>query len=169
MIERYVLGVTGIIGSGKSYYCKKLVEIGNARTIITTHIDFDAIRRVEKNPYDKFRELVQNANGLVLAEWALLVEENLLSTVNYNVLLLRISEDKQMKRLIGGDLPVVELERRIRSQLCTDCKEMAIRNIQKASGQGHFYSFDTSHNPDDAQYTRLFDSIIHTSQLGVRS
>ena len=64
---RYLLGVTGSIGCGKTYACKILVHNGRKNGLNVTHIDFDDIRRTEIEPYDVVKTQLSESNGLVLA------------------------------------------------------------------------------------------------------
>jgi dephospho-CoA kinase len=153
-MNKYILGVTGSMGCGKSYACNKLVEIGRSQGIEITHIDFDTIRRTEPCPYQATDILLKKSKGLVLLEWALLVEDNLLANVN-NVLLVTSDYATQLKRVLGGNLPDAEVIRRIQAQLSNQEKEKKIRQ--------HFekiYVFDTTNNPGNEQYARLLEQIL---------
>ena len=159
-MEKYVLGVTGSMGCGKSYACKKLVEIGKSRGIEASHIDFDLVRRTNGRPYTFLDDKVYESKGLVLVEWALLVEDEILDMVDRNVLLVTASRDSQIRRLTGGDLPMEEVIRRIDSQLTNEQKKAYILEYQSQKDQGEFYSFDTTHNPQDNEYVDLFNKIV---------
>jgi len=160
MIDRYILGVTGSMGCGKSYACNKLVEIGQNKGITVMHIDFDKIRRAEKQPYQALTDILKQSQGLILMEWALLVEDRLLSQVDNNVLLVTSDYKTQLNRLIYGDLPDTEVIRRINSQLSNQEKEKQIRLIQQQSGVGRLYVFDSTHNPKDMHYADLLEQIL---------
>jgi dephospho-CoA kinase len=154
--EKYILGVTGSIGCGKSYTCRKLVDLGRERDIPISYIDVDTIRR--KTPPRELRATlsrrITDEQGLVLFEWALLVEDGLMPLVE-GVLLVECNYETQLKRLIGGDLPGEEVKRRINAQLSNDEKEKIIKQSGKK-----FYIFDSSQNPNDSQYQRLLEEII---------
>ncbi|MGV8086499.1 MAG: dephospho-CoA kinase [Candidatus Woesearchaeota archaeon] len=160
MTEKYLLGVTGSMGCGKSYTCNKLVEIGQSKGIDITHIDFDKIRRTNTQPYHALTEILDQSKGLVLMEWALLIEDKLLSQVNNNILLVTSDYNTQLNRLIGGDLSKEEVIRRINSQLSNREKENKIRTIQEQSKSGRLYILDTTNNPEDNNYELSLEQII---------
>ncbi len=159
-MENYRLGVTGSMGCGKSYACSKLVEIGENQGVVFTHLDFDDIRRTKPKPYEVLRERIDHSEGIVLVDWALLVEDNLLNLVNNNVLLVRSDYKTQLGRLVGRDLPELEIKRRIDAQLTNDQKERRILEAQTRDRFGKLLSFDTPQNPSDKQYQILFYQIL---------
>lgn len=156
----YRLGVTGSMGCGKTYACNKLVEIGKEEEINFTHFDFDDIRRTRPEPYEFLRERIGHSEGIVLVDWALLVEDNLLSLVNNNVLLVKSDYQTQLKRLLGGDLPGAEVKRRINSQLTNPEKESKVLEAQATSGSGRLFTLDSSQDPSDKHYRDLFYQIL---------
>jgi dephospho-CoA kinase len=154
--EKYVLGVTGSMGCGKSYACRKLADLGREKGMTINYIDADSIRR--KTSPQKLRATlsrrVTDGKGLVLFEWALLVEDGLLPLVD-GALLVKCDYETQLKRLLGGDLPDDEVNRRINAQLSNDEKEIRIKQSGKK-----LYVFDSSQNPNDGQYRVLLEELI---------
>ena len=172
-VDRYnmytrMMGVTGTMGSGKTYVCQALMKQAADIGLEACHIDVDAFRRrVFGNDPDYFAERsglaarlgipldgdnsldraalnsriysdpqamatykqtlypalgrhVQEQShmhkGLVLVEWALLAEDQLLDMVQCQVLLVTCDPQVQLSRLIGGDLPAEEVKRRLGMQ-----------------------------------------------------
>lgn len=161
------IGVTGSMGCGKSYVCEQLLTIASAQGIEMDYVNVDSVRRSVHGNYSSYSHVVEKAlrqevdqkSGLVLVEWAMLVEDGLLPLVDNNVLLVKCSYDKQMGRLLGGDLPPSEIERRINAQLSNDVKEQRVRDAQKIGG-GQLYVFDTTHNPTQKQYGELLERMV---------
>ncbi|EKD66131.1 MAG: hypothetical protein ACD_49C00064G0034 [uncultured bacterium (gcode 4)] len=100
----------------------------------------------------KYRELVnpeiiniihQKINildGIILVEWAMLIEDWMLSLVDNNVILLNSNKNLQLDRLKNGDLPNKEVLRRIEF---TDWLGFIQRKdlIQKIQGEEWFWIF----------------------------
>ena len=74
--QRYVLGVTGSMGCGKSYACKKLIDIAKSKSISARYYCVDEIRRdilgtnpdylyVRNQLRENFVEDIQNSNGSI--------------------------------------------------------------------------------------------------------
>jgi len=105
-------------------------------------------------------EAIQERNGLVLVEWACLVEDNLLPLVFGNTLVVTCDSDAQIQRLTGGDLPLNQIKRRIACQLSNTEKIARISEYQKQTGTGQLYVFDTTQNPGQEQYTILLEKIM---------
>ncbi len=74
MMGQYIVGLTGTIGSGKSYVTQKFVELGNAQHIPAHNIDLDKIghwilEEANENVYKILRwELVNNFGSEIQAE-----------------------------------------------------------------------------------------------------
>ncbi|MFH1637514.1 MAG: dephospho-CoA kinase [Candidatus Woesearchaeota archaeon] len=102
----------------------------------------------------------QDKKGLVLVEWALLVEDGLLPLVKGDVLVTTCSYDKQIARLMGGDLPLNQILKRRSNQLTNSEKIEKIRAYQQDTGGGKLYVFDTTENPSKGQYRALLEKII---------
>jgi dephospho-CoA kinase len=209
---RYLLGVTGSIGCGKTYACRKLSEEGNSLGIDISEVNLDHIRRdiLKSNPlYSKLRQKlagefgnhIMNHNssidrkelgqiifynedamdffqkttfpaikeqlkshlaskkGLVLTEWALLIEDGLLPFVNNNVLLVTCNPEKQIGRLSDGDLPMDEIIRRATNQFSNEEKERKIKEIQERTQNGQLYVLDTTSSPTRTTYKLLLEEI----------
>ena len=77
------------------------------------------------------RKKIENYSGITLFESALLVEKNQLQLVDYNVILVDCNNDTQISRLIGGDLPIEQIKKRISLQKSNEEKELEIKMIQE--------------------------------------
>jgi dephospho-CoA kinase len=151
-----IIGVTGSMGCGKSFACKKMVELGKQKNIDISYFDFDDLRRLNNKKSGK--NLIEKLKSdLFLFEWALLVEDEMLDLVD-RVLLITADYETQLNRLRGGDLPDEEVLRRINIQLTNEQKRDAIVNYGK-SRKIEFYSLDTSKNPSDSIYLDLLNKI----------
>ena len=74
--QRYVLGVTGSMGCGKSYACERLIEIAKSKSISASYYNVDLIRRdmlginpdyffVRNQLRENFGKDIQNSNGSI--------------------------------------------------------------------------------------------------------
>ena len=210
--QRYVLGVTGSMGCGKSYACEKLMDIAKSKSISASYYNIDLIRRdmlginpdyffVRNQLRENFGKDVQNSDssidslrisdiiyydsqkmkeyksivnpgiedylkkeirdvsGIVLVEWAMLVEDGLLAMVDYNAIVVSCDYETQLGRHKGGDLPMGQIKKRICNQLSNTEKSNQIWKMQQEQGLGDLFLFDTSHNPGLEDYLVLFDKI----------
>ena len=128
-----VIGITGSIGSGKSYAVEIFKTICEQNNINASFFDVDDIRRniLEKENIDrlelnkkiynnqdemkKYKEFIipkikeylvkqiDNIEGFIFIEWALLVEDYLCDLVD-SIILIYCKEEIQIKRLENGDL-----------------------------------------------------------------
>lgn len=208
---KVVLGITGSIGSGKTFCCKRLFEIAKSRNINCIYLSIDEIKddilgnnpnykaqRIElsqslgsevlNNNYSINRNIlsqfvykndtkmqifkdkifpiinsrIQNeinmASGIVLFEWALLIEDNLLPFIN-KVLIVKCNENTQLDRLKSGNLPMGNIKKRIHNCMPTEKK------IEVLSKQNCIpYIFDTSRDPETHEYMNLFKEIFITKE-----
>ncbi|MBT7902886.1 dephospho-CoA kinase [Candidatus Woesearchaeota archaeon] len=103
-------------------------------------------------------------SGIILVEWALLVEDQLLDLVNYNVLLVTCTHNAQMNRLKDGDLSQNEIKKRIAAQLTNEQKRSEIllqqKEAQKNGMNGELHLFDTTNDPSTPNYESLFGKIL---------
>lgn len=115
--------------------------------------DSDAMQAFQEIVYPAISQYLDNyledKKGLVLLEWALLVEDNLFPLVDYNVLLVHCSYQTQLDRLKDSDLPKDQIVKRINAQLSNQEKEDQIRAAQQQAKSGDLYLFDTTDNPGD--------------------
>jgi dephospho-CoA kinase len=223
---RYLLGVTGVMGSGKTYACERLCELAVRTGVRVNHCDFDTFRRYvldsaspyqdirkdlitrlgndivvkqavddhasvtaarthdqcidrealgriifnsdeamhyfKEKTYPAIRDLlsssVANQHGLILAEWAMLIEDGLLPMVDYNLLFVTCSSAVQWKRLSCGDLPYEQLKQRIANQLSSEEKLQQAREMQKNSGK--LFIFETTNSPGTMAYSKLLEQIL---------
>lgn len=174
-----VIGITGSIGSGKSYAIDILKKICKERKINAIFLDVDDIRRsiLEKEKIDREQlnkkiynskkameeykkvinpkikksiiEKINKSNGVVFIEWALLLEDNLYDIVD-SIIMVYCKEEIQIKRLENGDLEKESVIKRIKMQLTNEEKIDKIKQLKK-----EFFVIDTSNNPKENEYEEL--------------
>lgn len=174
-----IIGITGSIGSGKSYAVEILKKICKENKIKAIFLNVDDIRReilakqkidriklnqriynnqeeMEKykqyiNP--KIREYIikqiKNNDCIIFIEWALLVEDKLYDIVD-SIIMIYCQKEIQIKRLENGDLGKTEIIKRMNLQLTNEQKIEKIKHLKK-----EFYIIDTSSNPKIEEYEAL--------------
>lgn len=174
-----VIGITGSIGSGKSYAIDTFKKICKERKINAIFLDVDDIRRsiLEKEKIDREQlnkkiynskkameeykkvitpkikkyiiEKINKSNGVIFIEWALLLEDNLYDIVD-SIIMVYCKEQIQIKRLENGDLGKESVIKRIKMQLTNEEKIDKIKQLKK-----EFFVIDTSNNPKENEYEEL--------------
>ena len=174
-----VIGITGSIGSGKSYAVEMFKTICEQNKINASFFDVDDIRRnildkenidrieLNKEIYNsqdemkkykdfinpKIREYlikqINNTDGFIFIEWALLIEDGLCDLVD-SIIMIYCKEGTQIKRLENGDLGKEEVIKRMNLQLTNEQK---LKNIKQLKNE--FYIIDTSNNPKIEEYERV--------------
>lgn len=174
-----VIGITGSIGSGKSYAVSIFKKICKEKKINSIFLDVDDIRREILNKanidrdllnkkiyndkeaikeYKEFinpqikkylKEQIDNYNGYIFIEWALLLEDRLYDIVD-NIIMIYCKENIQMKRLEEGDLGKEAIMKRLKMQLTNEQKINKIKQLKK-----DFFLIDTSYNPKENKYEEL--------------
>ncbi len=174
-----VIGVTGSIGSGKSYTIENFKKICVQNNINAIFIDVDIVRRnvLEKNNIDRtllnkkiynnneqmqrykefinpkireyLSEQINNNDGFIFIEWALLIEDNLYDIVD-SIIMVNCSEKVQIKRLENGDLGKETVIKRMNMQLTNEQKIQEIKKLNK-----EFYIIDTDNNPKIEEYEEV--------------
>ncbi len=175
-----VIGITGSIGSGKSYavnmfknICKKnkvdavFINVDDVRRNILKqeNIDRDALnckiynneKEMEKykqfiNP--KIREYlikqINVNNCFIFIEWALLIEDEFEDIVD-SIIMIDCKREIQIERLEKGDLGKEEVIKRINLQLTNNEKKEKIKNLNKET-----FIIDTTNNPQSDVYEDVF-------------
>lgn len=171
-----VIGITGSIGSGKSYAIEIFKTICEQNKINASFFDVDDIRRniLEKENIDrlelnkkiynsqdemkKYKDFINpkikeyltkqinNTEGFIFIEWALLIEDGLCDLVD-SIIMVHCEKEIQIKRLENGDLGKEEVIKRINLQLNNEQKLEKVKQLKK-----EFYIIDTSNNPKIEEY-----------------
>lgn len=174
-----VIGITGSIGSGKSYAVEIFKTICEHNKINATFLDVDDIRRdiLEKENIDravlnqkiyndqgemqKYKQFINpkiekylikqinNTDGFIFIEWALLIEDDLYELVD-SIIMIYCEKEIQIKRLENGDLGKEEVIKRINLQLTNEQKLEKVKQLKK-----EFYIIDTSNNPKIEEYESI--------------
>ena len=174
-----VIGITGSIGSGKSYAVKYFKTICKQNMINASFFDVDDIRRnildkeninrveLNKKIYNNIDEMIRykdfinpkikeyltnqinNIDGFIFIEWALLIEDSLYDLVD-SIIMIYCEEEIQIKRLENGDLGKEEVKKRINLQLTNEQKIERIKQLKK-----EFFIIDTSNKPKIQEYESI--------------
>ena len=174
-----VIGVTGSIGSGKSYAIDMFKRICKKNKIEATFLDVDEIRRkilkqenvdrdeLNRKIYNDSKEMekykqfinpkikeyltnqIQKNNGIIFIEWALLIEDNFVDIVD-SIIMIYCQKEIQIKRLENGDLGKDEIIKRIDLQLTNEEKIAEIEKLNK-----EFYILNTTNNPKLVEYENI--------------
>ena len=174
-----VIGITGSIGSGKSYAVEKFKNICKRNMIKATFIDVDEIRRnilkkenvdrvilnkkiynnqEEMQKYKQFinpkireylKDQINKNDGILFIEWALLIEDDLYDLVD-SIIMIYCKKEIQIKRLENGDLGKAEVIKRINLQLTNEQKIEKLKQLNI-----EYYFLDTSNNPKIKEYETI--------------
>lgn len=174
-----VIGITGSIGSGKSYAVQIFKTICEQNKINASFFDVDDIRRniLDKENIDrvelnkkiysnqdemkKYKDFINpkikeyltkqinNIDGFIFIEWALLIEDGLYNVID-SIIMVYCQKEIQIKRLENGDLGKEEVIKRINLQLTNDQKLEKIKQLKKEC-----YIIDTSNNPKIEEYESI--------------
>ncbi len=211
---QYLVGLTGEIGSGKSYVGEKMLELARKKGLEAYNIELDHLSwqiqedlqeekyaLVRKQITDLFgaevakadgsinrkvlgeivfadqeklkklneimatpilvrlRRELKDKKGLIFLNAALLVEASMSQLVNYNMLLLSVSEKVQQERLLGRGLNQEQIQRRLQSQYNFLNKKKHLEDDIAKYGQGKLWILENdSAKEQDIQKT--LDSIL---------
>ncbi len=104
---------------------------------------------------------IESLEGVVLIEWAMLIEDWMMSLADNNVILLWIDEDLQLQRLENGWLSNSEIRHRIKftNSSWTDNREKIILKAQK---EKWFWKLFTIRDDSEKEIKVVVD-FIHSS------
>lgn len=211
---QYLVGLTGEIGSGKSYIGQKLVQLAQKKGLKAHNVELDHLSwqiqedlqeekyaLVRKQITDLFgaqvaeadgsinrkilgeivfadqaklnklneimatpilvrlRRELKDKKGLIFLNAALLVESSMGQLVNYNMLLLSVSEKTQQERLLGRGLSQEQIQRRLRSQYNFLNKKKHLEKDIKKHGQGQIW-FLNNDSASEKDIEKTLDSIL---------
>ncbi len=214
---QYILGVTGEVGSGKSYISSKFEALGTIMGVQVHNIELDGIGHdilssLSEPKYLEVRQQIAEAfgketlspsgmidrkvlgeivfnhpeklktlndimfmpllvrlrkelygkRGLIIFNAALIAESNLSFICNNNVLLLKIDQETQDRRLAGRGLSREQIGRRLGSQYNYRQKKEFIENQIRASGHGRLWEMNNTSDNTDASIKEVFSQIITT-------
>lgn len=179
-----IIGITGSIGSGKSYAVNIFKQICKEKNIKAIFIDVDDVRRdildkekinrvelnkriyTSKEEMEKYKNFINpkikkylenqiNTNDeLIFIEWALLIEDNFFDIVD-KIIMIDCKQNVQISRLENGDLGKENIIKRINLQLTNLEKIEKIRTLNK-----EFCIVDTSANPEIKVYREIFEKEV---------
>ncbi len=102
---------------------------------------------------------IEEVEGIILLEWAMLVEDNMLDLVENNVIVVNCNDDRKQERMKGTDLPEDQLQRRIDMQTSYDKLVEIIEKKQKKDNKWILMLVDTTNNPKEEFYIDIFDKL----------
>ncbi len=174
-----VIGITGSIGSGKSYAADIFKKICKEKNVNAIFLAVDDIRRniLEKENIDRIQlnqkiyndekameeykqfinpkikkylnEQISKNDKIIFIEWALLIEDSLYDIVD-SIIMIYCQKEIQIKRLENGDLGKESVIKRMKMQLTNEQKIDKIKKIRK-----EFFIIDTSDSPKEKEYEEL--------------
>ena len=162
-----VIGITGIMGTGKTTLCTKILEKNkNINCINVDHFRLDLRnnnKEFQKQLFDNIEGLVsledinkfiytneenmlfykntlynflnkylnkQTASQVIVVDWALIIDDNLLDYFD-KIILLTCSNEEIYRRLDGAYWPLSEVKHRVSLQLPTDEKINKLKERKK--------------------------------------
>ncbi len=176
---RKVIGITGSIGSGKTYAAKIFKEICEKNNVDAIFIDVDDVRRnilnqerinreeLNRKIYTNINEMqkykkfinpkirnylinqINSNNKYIFIEWALLLEDEFCDLVD-SIIMINCSRESQIERLKSSNLCEKEILKRIDMQLANKEKIDKIKKVEK-----EYFILDTTYNPEIEEYENI--------------
>jgi len=213
--NQFLVGVTGVMGSGKSYIAEQLVEYSANKDLKVFNIDLDVLansiynsdkpahilvrekiterfgtidrKEISKIVFDPaikkgknehleflnevFKEPVKvllrkelnNKQGIILINSAILIESNLLDLCNNHVILVNADDEIRHKRLLEKRFidPLVA-EERIKHTHSYEAKKMVINKEILKSNFGKLFKIDNNEKTDseDNNIQNLYEQLV---------
>jgi pantetheine-phosphate adenylyltransferase len=112
----------------------------------------------------RLRRAIYGKQGLIILDAALLTESQMTYLCNNNVVLVKVSKEKQAERLAQRNYSPEQIKDRINCQYSYNKKLSMIKEEIKNTGQGKVYLVDTTQNQED-EIKNLFNKIISEIKL----
>lgn len=133
-----------MMGSGKTYFVEQLKKISSnliylnlddfRRSIIELenikpfiYSDINIMNKYKQILYQNFKNHLKTIDKPIVVEWALIVEDNIVDLFDF-IVIIETDKKKIINRLKGGDLGIVEVNKRLNLQLNTNDKISKLMN-----------------------------------------
>lgn len=145
---------------------KKLLGItslkGNIGPVIFNDTEkLNAYNKLVLQPLNtRIRAEVQGKEGILIFNFALLTEGNMLPLVNNQIAILHVDPNEQVKRLAARGYEKSQIERRISSQLTYQNKLISIYDSFAEHNFGHVFPVNTNDSPPERCAQAIYSSLL---------